>query len=76
MAVVIDTKASFYPVNGEINLYQYEVALLYMLFAPFVFALPQTSNRVLAIVRRIYWVTVSSVFCFYAVGILAAIFIA
>jgi hypothetical protein len=74
MAVIAHNQVTFYPFTREVRIYWHEIELLYLLFAPFVFALPKHPLAVTNFAKRIYiWGCASAVF-FYGTGTLLLLY--
>jgi hypothetical protein len=65
-AIVIYNQAIFYPFSRRLMISSYEIELLLILFAPFVFVLPKSSSHFLGVIRKLYWVFFFGIFSLYA----------
>jgi hypothetical protein len=54
VGVVVYNQVTFYPFTKEIIIYSHEVMILYLSFAPFVFALPKHSLGLVTNATRMY----------------------
>ena len=70
LGVIVGAKVDFYPITQSISLYDYEVVLLSLLLAPFIYALPSTSHRGLTAMRKVHWAVFFSVVVLIVAGIL------
>lgn len=75
LGLITYSKITFYPFTDSIGLYDHEVIILWLLFAPFVAALP-TMSRALTIARRVYLYSSLLIFSFSVFGLLGASIIA
>jgi hypothetical protein len=55
LGLIIDAKVDFYLITQTISIYDYEVVLLLLLLAPFIYSLPSTSQTALMLARKAYW---------------------
>jgi hypothetical protein len=68
--LIAQARIDFYPITQSIGLYDYEIVLLLLLLAPFVYALPSISHRGLTAMRKVYWAVFFSVVVLIVAGIL------
>lgn len=69
LAVVVESKISFYPHIQTVSIFQYELEVLHFLLAPLVFTLPKVPTTSIVIARRAYWYIFFTVIAFYTFGI-------
>ncbi len=55
LGAIVGAKMDFYPITQSIRLYDYEVVLLLLLLAPFIYSLPPTSHTAVMLARKAYW---------------------
>ena len=70
LGLIAQARIDFYPITQSIGLYDYEIVLLLLLLAPFVYALPSISHRGLTAMRKVYWAAFFSVVVLIVAGIL------
>jgi hypothetical protein len=68
LSLIFQARIDFYPITQSISLYDYEVVLLSLLLAPFIYALPSTSHRGLTAMRKVYWVVFALLMGFITIG--------
>ncbi len=74
LAVIVHNQVTFYPFTREVRIYSYEIELLYLLFAPFVFALPKHPLAVVNFVKKLYIWGCALAFFFYGTGTFLALY--
>jgi len=72
LALIIDSKITYYPLLKEAAFYDYEFVLLWLLLAPFIFALPAPTQRAILLARKIYWISVA---CLVSLILLVAVLV-
>ena len=72
LALIIDSKITYYPLLKEAAFYDYEFVLLWLLLAPFIFVLPAPTQRAILLARKIYWISVA---CLVSLILLVAVLV-
>jgi hypothetical protein len=74
MAMLAEIKWTYHEVGDGIEIYQYELAIFYLLWAPFVFLIQPVVDGVLKKFIKIYWIFATIVFAVYSIALLIAYF--
>lgn len=74
MAIVAEVMWTYHEPGDGIEIYQYELVIFYLLWAPFVFLIQPVVREVLKKYIKIYWVFAVVVFAFYCSALLMAYF--
>jgi len=74
MAMLAEIKWTYHESGDGIEIYQYELAIFYLLWAPFVFLIQPVVDGVLKRSIKIYWMFAAIIFAVYSIALLMAYF--
>ena len=72
MAMVAEIKWTYHESGDGIEIYQYELVVFYILWAPFVFLIQPIVGGLLKKSIKLYWILAAVVFTFYSIALLMA----